>query len=152
MTDHLQHTLDLAARSARSGGGPFAARVVMPDGTWFDGTNRVTADHDPTAHAEVSAIRAATAGLGNHDLTGGVLYTSTYPCPMCYTAAMWARLDRVIYAALPEDAAAAGFDDRVFWDVVRSPDSGMMRLERGRVIDRRAPFEAWQANPERIPY
>lgn len=151
MPDHLRHVLDLAVSAARADGGPFAARVVMPDGTHYDGVNLVTASPDPTAHAEVMAIRAAAEALGTHDLTGGVLYTSTFPCPMCFTAAMWARLDRVVYAATPEDAEAAGFDDRVFWDAVRSPASGMP-LEQGRAENRNAPFEAWAANPDRVPY
>lgn len=152
MIDHLAQVVDLATESAQHGGGPFAARIVTPDGQTYDGINLVTRSSDPTAHAEVMAIRAAADALDTHDLTGAVLYTSTYPCPMCFTAAMWARLDRVVYAATPVDAAAAGFDDRVFWDVVRSPGSGVMLLERENVEKRNAPFKAWEANPDRVPY
>jgi len=147
--DPLGRAIDLAVQAARGGGGPFGAVIDM-HGRLFEATNRVTASHDPTAHAEVMAIRAAAAGLGTHDLSGGVLYTSTYPCPMCFTAAMWARLDRVVYAAMPEDAAAAGFDDRVFWDAVRGV--APLRLERDARPAGVAPFNAWVSNTERVEY
>ena len=95
-------------------GGPFGAVIVGPDGQPIaEGCNRVTSANDPTAHAEVSAIRAACAALGTFKLEGCTLYTSCEPCPMCLAAAYWARVDGIVYGASREDAAAAGFDDAV---------------------------------------
>lgn len=107
MTDHLQRAIDLAVANVADGGGPFGAVVVAPSGEEFTGVNRVTAIPDPTAHAEVQAIRAAAIGLGTHDLTGCVLYTSCEPCPMCLGAALWARGSTVVFAADRHDAEAA---------------------------------------------
>ena len=104
----------LAEENVANGGGPFGAVVVTANGNEYDGANRVTALNDPTAHAEIQAIRAAAAKEG-FDLSGSTLYASCQPCPMCLTAALWARIDRIVYAATQDDAAAAGFDDSVFY-------------------------------------
>ena len=112
--------VDLATANVHNLGGPFGAALISPDGTRFHhGTNRVTASSDPTAHAEVTAIRNACEAERTHDLTGWTLVTSCYPCPMCLGAALWARVDRIVYAATPDEAAAAGFDDRAFHDEAR---------------------------------
>src|SRR5699024_12544236 len=92
---HRQHAGDLAAANVATGGGPFGAVIVLPDGRTVEGVNRVTAMHDPTAHAEVMAIREACRLLGDHELRGAVLHASCEPCPMCLASALWARLDRV---------------------------------------------------------
>ena len=114
MTDHLQRAIDLAVANVADSGGPFSAVGVAPPGQVFEGVNRVTGVPDPTAHAEVQAIRAAAAGLGTHDLTGCVLCCSCEPCPTCLGAALWARVSRVVFAADRHDAEAAGFDDAAF--------------------------------------
>ena len=113
---HLTQALALASANVRNAGGPFGAVVVSPDGHAFDGVNRVTANNDPTAHAEVMAIRNACTSLGTFDLTGFVLYTSCEPCPMCLSSALWARIEQVVYAVDRHDAARAGFDDAVFYE------------------------------------
>ena len=113
---HLRSAIDVAVRNASEDGGPFGAVVVTADGREFTAVNRVTADNDPTAHAEVSAIRAACAALGTYDLSGAVLYSSCEPCPMCLSSSLWARLDAVYFAADRHDAADGGFDDAVFYD------------------------------------
>ena len=100
----------LAERNAASvTGGPFGAVIVKDGKVVAEASNTVTVDNDPTAHAEVNAIRKACAALGTFDLSGCELYTSCEPCPMCLAACYWAHIDRVYYAADREDAAAAGF-------------------------------------------
>jgi tRNA(Arg) A34 adenosine deaminase TadA len=149
----LREAIALACESAAGGGGPFGAVVARDGEVLGRGTNRVTADHDPTAHAEIVALRAAARALGSHDLTGCVLYASCEPCPMCRGAAQWARIARIVHAADRGDAAAAGFDDRRFHEELegpadrRTPPTRRLLAEEGR-----APFEAWSANPRRRPY
>src|SRR5699024_3814849 len=116
----LTTAINLAARSAETGGGPFGAVVVTATGGLYPAHNTATATHDPTAHAEVNALRAAGAGEGTNDLTGAVLYSSSEPCPMCLTAALWARVDRLVYAATIDYAATAGFDDSSFYRQIRA--------------------------------
>ena len=149
----LARAIALAARNVADGGGPFGALVVAPDGREFEGVNRVTRDNDPTAHAEVVAIRAAGAALGTFDLAGCVLYASCEPCPLCLSAALWARVDRVVYAADRHDAAAAGFDDAAFYELLARPrDEWTMPVEHDASLDASAPFEAWRASATRVEY
>lgn len=102
-------------------GGPFGA-VVVKDGTIIGrGRNRVLADADPTAHAEVVALRDAAQRLGTHELAGCVIYTSCEPCPMCLSAIYWARIERIVQAATREDAAGIGFDDAFLYAEVAKP-------------------------------
>jgi guanine deaminase len=125
MTDQhwLSRAVELAVENVAAGGGPFGAVIVRDGGLVATGQNRVTRDLDPTAHAEVNAIRRACASLGDFSLAGCTLYTSCEPCPLCLTASLWARLDRVVYAADRHDAARAGFDDRAFYDLLGQPTS-----------------------------
>jgi tRNA(Arg) A34 adenosine deaminase TadA len=149
----LREAIALACGSAAGDGGPFGAVVARDGVVVARGTNRVTADHDPTAHAEVVALRAAARALGTHDLTGCVLYASCEPCPMCRGAAQWARVAEVVYAADRAEAAAAGFDDRRFHDELARPARERTPPTRRLLAaEARAPFEAWAANPRRRPY
>lgn len=111
---YLARAVELAVENVRSNGGPFGAIVVTADGPDFAGVNRVTANLDPTAHAEVTAIRNACQGIGSFDLTRASLYSSCEPCPMCLASSLWARIGRVYFAADRQDAAVAGFDDALF--------------------------------------
>jgi guanine deaminase len=149
----LREAIQLGVDSASGEGGPFGA-VVARDGEVIGrGTNRVVASHDPTQHAEVVAIRAACEAVGSHDLSGAVLYTSCEPCPMCFGAAWWARVDRIVHAAVRADAAAAGFDDAaVYADVARPVGERELVTERLLADEGGRPFEAWAANPARVPY
>ncbi|GEK79940.1 nucleoside deaminase [Agrococcus baldri] len=149
---HLARAIELATASAANGGGPFGAVVVAADGSVFEGTNRVTAANDPTAHAEVVAIRAAGAALATFELRGAVLYTSCEPCPMCLGAALWARVERVVFAADRHDAAVAGFDDAAFYDYFESADRSLMPVAQQPIDARSAPFEAWLSNAARTDY
>jgi guanine deaminase len=149
----LERSVALATSNVAAGGGPFGAVVVAPDGRWFEGVNRVTRHLDPTAHAEVVAIRNACAGLCTFDLAGCWLACSCEPCPMCLAAALWARLDRIVHAADRDDAAAAGFDDARFHDLASQPrDRWPTPVLVRPTADRLAPFDAWRADPDRIPY
>ncbi|WP_422936147.1 nucleoside deaminase [Sinomonas sp. P47F7] len=149
---YLERAVDLAVANVADGGGPFGAVVVMADGTVFEGTNRVTRDNDPTAHAEVVAIRRAAAGTGDFDLHGAVLYTSCEPCPLCLAAALWARVSAVHFAADRHDAAAAGFDDALFYRYFADQDHSLMPVARDDLARRAAPFEAWAAFEGRVDY
>ena len=151
MSEYLQRAIDIAAESAVNGGGPFGAVVVTADGQVFEGTNAVTRTNDPSAHAEVVALRNAGRELGTHDLSGATLYSSCEPCPMCLSASMWARIDRLIYAANADEAAEAGFDDRVFYEHIRGESTPFV-YECVASEARLRPFQAWQQNATRVDY
>lgn len=109
---HLQRAIELAGIGMAQGhGGPFGALIVRGDAVLAEGVNQVTGTLDPTAHAEVCAIRAACKALGTFSLSGCEIYSSCEPCPMCLSAIYWARLDRLYFAATRTDAAEIGFDD-----------------------------------------
>lgn len=149
----LARAVDLAIKNVASGGGPFAALVVTADGRVFEGANRVTADNDPTAHAEVSAIRNACRSLDTFDLSGAVLYSSCEPCPMCLSSALWARIERVYFAASRHDAAAAGFDDAAFYDYIERPGSSpLLPVEHVELRSYNDPFARWQATEDKTEY
>jgi guanine deaminase len=151
----LARAVTLATRNVHDGGGPFGAVIVTADGRSFEGTNRVTANNDPTAHAEVMAIRNACSSLGTFDLTGCTLYTSCEPCPLCLAAALWARVDSVCFAADRLDAAHAGFDDALFYEFFaarvdeRSMQVRQLELPSAASGD---PFRAWADRTDRIDY
>lgn len=151
--DLLARAVALATTSAAGAGGPFGAVLHAANGDVLAGTNRVTETHDPTAHAEVVAIRAACSALGTFDLTGAVLYSSCEPCPMCRAAALWARIDRVVFAADRHDAAAAGFDDAVFYEYFEAPERRAgMPVDHLPLEQAREPFAQWHANEQRVEY
>ncbi len=134
-------------------GGPFGA-VVVRDGKIIAAVgNRVTSTNDPTAHAEVVAIREACKTLDTFDLTGCEIYSSCEPCPMCLGAIMWARLDRLYYAADRQDAARAGFDDEFFYTEMALPaDQRMMRPTQMLQAEANVAFDKWIAMVDKIPY
>jgi guanine deaminase len=151
--------LALAIELARDGmiaraGGPFGALVAAADGTVIgEGCNRVTSANDPTAHAEITAIRAACAALGTFTLAGHTLYTSCEPCPMCLAAAYWARIDAIVYAASREDAARGGFDDAFLYDELCLPlERRSIPMTRGAAEAGAALFDAWNQLEGRTPY
>lgn len=154
----LARSIRLATANVLNSGGPFGAMIVTADGKTFDGVNRVTADNDPTAHAEVTAIRTACRELGTFDLSGAVLYTSCEPCPMCLASALWARVGRVVYAADRHDAASVGFDDAVFYEYFENQDrDSLMPVSKLELGDPQAPaplepFNTWNTLESRIDY
>ena len=146
----MREALRLARENVAAGGGPFAALVARDGVVVAAGTNRVVPDRDPTAHAEVVAIREACRRLGRFQLDEHEIYCSCEPCPMCAGAIAWARLARVFYAATRDDAAAAGFDDARLWaELATAPQ---IRADRLLGEEGRAPFVAWAAHPERTRY
>ncbi|XAS67781.1 nucleoside deaminase [Micrococcaceae bacterium Sec5.7] len=149
---YLERAVQLALRNVADGGGPFGALVVTADGRMHGGVNRVTRDNDPTAHAEVVAIRTAAAESRNFDLSGAVLYASCEPCPLCLAAALWARIDRVYFAADRHGAAAAGFDDAVFYEYFDGSRPELLPVSQTAIPTSDAPFEAWRDNTERTEY
>src|SRR4051812_41518464 len=146
--------LELAVRNAESGqGGPFGAVVARRDDVLATGANGVVGGSDPTAHAEIVAIRAACAKLRAFQLDGCELYASCEPCPMCLGAIYWARLRAVFYAATRHDAAAAGFDDAFVYDqIARAPQERDLPMRFVAHPEGHAPFAAWAVNPDRIEY
>jgi guanine deaminase len=149
----LARAVELATTNVAAGGGPFGAVIVRDGAVVAEGQNRVTRDLDPTAHAEVMAIRAACTSLATFELTGCTLYTSCEPCPLCVSASLWARLDRVVYAADRDDAARGGFDDRAFYELFDRPRSEWtMPVTHVATTDAAAPFDAWLANEGRTAY
>ncbi|MCP3919906.1 MAG: nucleoside deaminase [bacterium] len=152
--DYMRRAAELAEQAVRDGtGGPFGAVIVHGEAIVAEGHNRVLSTNDPTAHAEVEAIRTASAHLGRFDLSGCELYTSCEPCPMCLAAAFWARLDRVWFAATRADAAAAGFDDARFYEEIAKPsDERDLPVEpflRESALDA---FRSWNALEQRRVY
>lgn len=149
----LQRTIDLATRNVADGGGPFGSVVVRDGELLAEGQNRVTATLDPTAHAEVVAIRAACLAVQDFSLAGATLYASCEPCPMCLSTALWARVDRVVFAADRHDAARGGFDDREFYELFsRDRATWDLDLDAVRTHNATQPFDAWLARPDRTEY
>jgi tRNA(Arg) A34 adenosine deaminase TadA len=149
----LRKAIALAVESAGTDGGPFGAVVARGDEVIATGTNRVTASGDPTAHAEIVAIRRAAEALGTHDLSGCVLYASTEPCPMCLAATWWARIGEIVFAADRHSAARAGFDDAaIYKEVASDRDVRSIPCRQHLADEGEAPFRAWAANPARQPY
>jgi tRNA(Arg) A34 adenosine deaminase TadA len=150
----MQQAIRLATENVTSGrGGPFGA-VIVKDGLVIAAeANKVTATNDPTAHAEVTAIRAACASLGSFSLEGCELYTSCEPCPMCMAASYWARLRTVFYGCKAADAAKAGFDDAFLYEELKKPLSDRA-LPMVNLCAEEAwqSFEAWIASPHKVEY
>jgi guanine deaminase len=134
-------------------GGPFGAVVVKDGRIVGEGRNDVLATNDPTAHAEIVAIRDAARRLGTFDLSGCEIYTSCEPCPMCLGAVLWARIGRLYYANDRDDAKAIGFDDDAFYrEVTLPPERRSVPMARLLADEARAVFKAWEADPNKIRY
>jgi tRNA(Arg) A34 adenosine deaminase TadA len=152
--EFLRRAIALASLNVSSGrGGPFGA-VIEKDGRILaEGANLVTSTHDPTAHAEVVAVREACRILQTHSLEGCTLYASCEPCPMCLSAIYWARISKLVYAATKDDAAAAGFDDSfLYHEVALPPSARALPAERGLPSEASAPFDLWRSSMHKIPY
>ncbi len=150
----MRQAIEMALENVRSSrGGPFAAIIVKEGRMIASGTNQVTSSNDPTAHAEIVAIRNACAGLGSFQLDGCDLYTTCEPCPMCLGAIYWARPARVFFGATEIDAADAGFDDAFIYRQIavakeaRSIPFLQLMREESLVC-----FQAWRDKTDRNPY
>lgn len=135
----------------RGDGGPFGAVIVRNNEIIASAHNQVLKTNDPTAHAEINAIRKASETLQTHDLSDCILYTSCYPCPMCMGAIFWARIPTVYYASSMDDAAEGGFDDRVFYTMIRNPETAInlqsIDAEKGKTL-----FSQWKAKEDKQLY
>jgi guanine deaminase len=142
-----------ATQNVADGGGPFAALIVRGDDIVAEGVNRVTRDLDPTAHAEVVAIRNACQAIGGFILSGCVLVSSCEPCPLCLSAGLWARVDEIVFAADRHDAARGGFDDLAFYELFDTPrDQWSLPVRQLSTSSATAPFDAWLAKSDRVDY
>ena len=150
----IRQTIDMAAENVRSGrGGPFAALVVLNGRIIGRGVNQVTTINDPTAHAEVMAIRDACNNTDNFRLENAVIYTSCEPCPMCLSAIYWARISRIYYAAVNTDAARAGFDDSYIYRQIPI-EPAKRDIPAIQINDREffLPFQTWIDTEARTDY
>jgi tRNA(Arg) A34 adenosine deaminase TadA len=152
--EFLRRAIALATENVVSGkGGPFGAVIVRDGRIVGEGANSVTTTNDPTAHAEVNAIRAAAKALGEFKLAGCELYTSCEPCPMCLAAAYWAHVDEVYYGASAADAARAGFDDAFLYkELSKAQSARKLRSTQLLGDEAWASFAAWMASPNKIEY
>jgi guanine deaminase len=149
--------LDLAIKTAdenmTDGGGPFGAVVVSNGRIVAQAGNRVVPGHDPTAHAEVMAIRMASAALGTHDLSNCVIYASCEPCPMCLGAIYWAGIRRIVYASDRYRAAEAGFDDnRIYTELTLTTDKRSIVMDQGLKQEGDSVLKRWEDLPDKIQY
>jgi guanine deaminase len=135
----------------RGDGGPFGAVIVRNNEIIASAHNQVLKTNDPTAHAEINVIRKASETLQTHDLSDCILYTSCYPCPMCMGAIFWARIPTVYYASSMDDAAEGGFDDRVFYTMIRNPETAInlqsIDAEKGKTL-----FSQWKVKEDKQLY
>lgn len=152
--DIMRRAIEIASERMHAGcGGPFGAVIARDGEIIAEGYNRVTSGNDPTAHAEIVAIREACRELETFDLSGHVIFTSCEPCPMCLSAIYWARLDRIYYANDRDDAAAIGFDDSLIYEEVAKPiaerriPSTRLPLDEARQV-----FRDWRDKEDKIPY
>lgn len=149
----MARAIELSVENVRLGGGPFGAVIVKDGNIIAEGVNSVTRENDPTAHAEVMAIREACRKLKIFELRDCQMYSSCEPCPMCLGAIYWARLAKVYYAARAADAAKAGFDDQfIYRELKRAPGRRkipMVPLMREEAL---AAFRAWQSSGDKTPY
>ncbi len=150
----MRRAVALSAEKMRAGlGGPFGAVITRDGEIIAEGYNQVTSHNDPTAHAEVVAIRDACRKLGSFSLQGCEMFTSCEPCPMCLGAIYWARLELVYYANTRTDAAAIGFDDdHIYRELDKSLDDRAVPFIRLDSEEARAIFQEWLEKPDKIPY
>lgn len=152
--DWLNEAIRLASTSvANHQGGPFGALVVKDGVIVGKGYNQVTASNDPTAHAEVVAIRDACKKIGDHQLKGCTVYSSCEPCPMCLGAIYWSRPDNVYFAATRLEAAESGFDDALIYnEIEKPPEARLIPFHHIDLMDKKKPFEVWKSHANRIDY
>ncbi len=150
----LARAIELARKGSELGqGGPFGAVIVCDEKIIGEGWNEVVVSRDPTAHAEIVAIRTACAAVDRFHLPKTTLYASSEPCPMCLAAAYWARIERIVFANSRAEAAAIGFcDDDLYGEINRPLSARSIVMEHHPLPDALLPLQRWASNPERTPY
>lgn len=149
----MQQAIDLSVENVKNGGGPFGAVIVKDGKVVATGVNRVTANNDPTAHAEVSAIRAACQKVADFRLEGCTIYTSCEPCPMCLSAIYWAGISSICYGNTKEDAEAIGFGDKFIYEEIDRPYA--QRSIPTRMLMREQALRAfrdWEEKEDKVEY
>lgn len=151
--DFMQRAIELAQNSVEKGGGPFGAVIVKDGEVVAEGSNCVTLDNDPTAHAEVTTIRKACKALNTFDLSGCIIYTSCEPCPMCLSAIYWARMDSIYYGCTKEDAKDIDFDDSFIYEqIALKPESRSIPSKELLRADALSAFRMWSEKDDKIEY
>lgn len=149
----MREAIELSRKNVAEGGGPFGAVIARKGEIIATGVNRVTDSCDPTAHAEVSAIRAAARKLGTFNLSGCEIFTSCEPCPMCLGAIYWAHLDRIYYGNTKHDAAAIGFDDAFIYEELElKPEDRKLPLEHLLGDEAIKAFQDWERKDDKVCY
>jgi tRNA(Arg) A34 adenosine deaminase TadA len=149
----MRLAIDLSVENVANGGGPFGAVIARGDELIATGVNNVTRQNDPTAHAEVCAIREACKRLGTFDLSGCTIYSSCEPCPMCLSAIYWARIDRLYYGNTKADADAIGFsDDFIYKELELKPEERSVLAVNTHRQEALAAFRAWAEKSDKTPY
>jgi guanine deaminase len=151
---YMEKAIELAEQNVENGtGGPFGAVIVREGKILATGTNQVTSAFDPTAHAEIVAIRSACNRLKNFQLSDCELYTSCEPCPMCLGAIYWARFAQVFYSGTRADAAKAGFDDAFIYEqLALAPGARSLKMTRIMNTEGEKPFQRWTQKKDKVPY
>src|SRR6056297_1335235 len=149
----LMQAIEISVKNIDKGGGPFGALIVKGDRVISTSGNHVTRHNDPTAHAEIEAIRRACKELDTFSLEGCTLYSSCEPCPMCLGAIYWARLDKLVFAASKEDAKDAGFDDSFIYDELQAP-MGEQKIQTFQELREKAleAFDKWKEMEDKTEY
>ncbi len=152
--EFMRRAIELSREKMGDGeGGPFAAVIVRDGRIIGEGWNQVTHTNDPTAHAEVTAIRAACATIGDFSIEGATIYASCEPCPMCLAAIYWAHISKIFYANTTQDAARIGFDDSFLYREIALPAPRReIATERILAAEAHAVFDEWDAKDDKIPY
>jgi guanine deaminase len=151
--EFMMRAIQLSEESVKNGGGPFGAVIAKDNELIAEASNCVTIENDPTAHAEVSAIRRATKKLGTYDLSGCQIYTSCEPCPMCLGAIYWAHLDKIYYANDRKDAARIGFDDDfIYQELELQPQYRKLPSEIFMADQARKAFDMWMEKADKTEY
>jgi guanine deaminase len=149
----MRKAIKLSIRNIKYGGGPFGAIIVKDGKIISSGVNKVTIKNDPTAHAEIEAIRAAAKKLKNFDLSGCEIYTSCEPCPMCLSAIYWANIKKIYYANTRRDAGKINFrDDHIYNEIPKPIDKRKVKTVQFMRNEALMAFELWQDNPHKIKY
>jgi len=150
---YMRKAIELSLKNIDENGGPFGAVIVKDGEIIAQGVNRVTTNIDPTAHAEVNAIREASKKLGTFDLSGCVIYSSCEPCPMCLGAIYWAHLDKLYYANTKQNAKDIGFDDSFIYEEIELPKE-KRKIPTIQILNQEAlaAFEKWRNKEEKIEY
>jgi guanine deaminase len=151
--EFMRRAIRLSLENVKKGGGPFGAVIVKDGKVISSGTNNVTAKNDPTAHAEIDAIRRAAKNLKNFDLKGCELYTSCEPCPMCLSAVYWANISRIYYGNTKKDAAKIGFkDDFIYHEIDKPMSKRKLKITQHLRDEALMSFEMWDMKTDKVKY